>query len=38
VPVENFERPPVIDTDPYDYGIPPVVLPPPPPAEAPAPG
>jgi cytochrome c oxidase subunit 1 len=38
VPVENFERQPVIDIDPYDYGVPPVVLPPPPPAEAPAPG
>jgi cytochrome c oxidase subunit I len=24
VPVHNFERIPVIDSDPYDYGIPPV--------------
>ena len=23
VPVENFERPPIIDSDPYDYGVPP---------------
>jgi cytochrome c oxidase subunit 1 len=38
VPVENFDRPPVIDSDPYDYGVPPVALPPAPPAEAPAPG
>ena len=22
VPVHNFERPPVIDSDPYDYGVP----------------
>jgi hypothetical protein len=36
--VENFDRQPVIESDPYDYGVPPVALPPPPPAEAPAPG
>jgi cytochrome c oxidase subunit 1 len=33
VPVHNFDRTPVIDSDPYDYGTPP---PPPRPAEAPA--
>jgi cytochrome c oxidase subunit I len=38
VPVENFERPPVIDSDPYDYGVPPSPPPPPRPAEAPASG
>jgi cytochrome c oxidase subunit 1 len=38
VPVGNFDRPPVIDSDPYDYGVPPVALPPPPVAQAPAPG
>jgi cytochrome c oxidase subunit I len=38
VPLHNFDRQPVIDSDPYDYGVPPVALPPPPPAEAPAPG
>jgi len=38
VPVGNFDRPPVIDSDPYDYGVPPVALPPPPAAQAPAPG
>jgi cytochrome c oxidase subunit 1 len=37
VPLKNFDRPPTIDSDPYDYGAPPVALPPPP-AEAPAPG
>jgi cytochrome c oxidase subunit 1 len=34
VPVNNFDRQPVIDTDPYDYGVPPA---PPPSTEAPAP-
>jgi cytochrome c oxidase subunit 1 len=34
VPVEDFGRPPVIDSDPYDYGVPPA----PRPAEAPAAG
>ena len=37
VPVENFDRRPTIDSDPYDYGVPPA----PPrvgPAEAPASG
>jgi cytochrome c oxidase subunit I len=24
VPVDNFDRIPVVDTDPYDYGVPPV--------------
>jgi cytochrome c oxidase subunit 1 len=38
VPVDNFDRPPIIDSDPYDYGVPPVALPPPPAAQAPAPG
>ncbi|HEY0316994.1 MAG TPA: cbb3-type cytochrome c oxidase subunit I [Solirubrobacterales bacterium] len=38
VPVENFDRQPVIDSDPYDYGVPPVPAPQPPPTEAPAPG
>jgi cytochrome c oxidase subunit I len=28
VPRENFDRPPVIDSDPYDYGVPPVPAPP----------
>jgi cytochrome c oxidase subunit 1 len=23
VPVHNFDRPPVIDSDPYEYGVPP---------------
>ncbi|MGH2941106.1 MAG: cytochrome c oxidase subunit I [Solirubrobacterales bacterium] len=36
VPVEDYPRPPVIDSDPYDYGVPPV--PQPASAEAPAPG
>jgi cytochrome c oxidase subunit 1 len=27
VPVENFPAPPLVDTDPYDYGVPPVPLP-----------
>jgi cytochrome c oxidase subunit I len=35
VPVHNFDRIPVIDTDPYDYGIPPT---PPRPVPAGAPG
>jgi cytochrome c oxidase subunit 1 len=41
VPVENFERPPIIDSDPYDYGVPPappIAAGPSGPAEAPAPG
>jgi cytochrome c oxidase subunit 1 len=33
VPVHNFDRPPVIDSDPYDYGVPPT---PTVPREAPA--
>jgi cytochrome c oxidase subunit 1 len=36
VPVYNFERQPVIDSDPYDYGTPPAVPRPAGPAEAPA--
>jgi len=36
VPVHNFERPPVIDADPYDYGTPPTRPRPAGPAEAPA--
>jgi cytochrome c oxidase subunit 1 len=34
VPLHNFDRQPVIDHDPYEYGVPPVV---PPSTEAPAP-
>jgi cytochrome c oxidase subunit 1 len=33
VPVFNFERPPVVDSDPYDYGVPPAPVVP---REAPA--
>jgi len=36
VPAYNFERPPVIDADPYDYGTPPARPRPAGPAEAPA--
>ncbi len=36
VPVYNFERQPVIDADPYDYGVPPTAPRPAGPAEAPA--
>ncbi len=34
IPVDDFERPPVFDTEPYDYGVPPAQRP----ADAPAAG